>query len=601
MKTLRVKIAITCLVVIAISIGTTGLVNYCVGGRYNDQTIAHDLDAIASGYASSIGEWAQAREEMVNAISSDELGPMTQAAVTQLTASGGFSAASAGFPNKDIIRNRGRAPAPAGYDPTTRPWYMLAVREGGPVLTQPYPDATTGGLVVTFAAPVLKDDKLLAVVGADIPLDTVVNIVKSIRPTPSSFAFLVTTNGSVIAHPERQFVLKQAAMMSPLLDENGLGRLLSADKPVSTTINGVSKLLIGRRVPGTTWTLVVALDSSEALAGVHAMATASVVALVVVSVAAFFLTAALLSGPFRRLRAAVAAMQQIASADADLTNRLPESGYDEVTAIYQAFNRFVDKVGEVLGEVNRGSLNVKRAASEIAAANQSVASRTEGAASALQETAAAMSQLNDAIVQSANAVGSAYSLADQALDIADESDGVVRKVIESMEKIAASSRQVSDITSVIDGIAFQTNILALNAAVESARAGEMGKGFAVVAAEVRALAQRSATAAREIKRLLEQSSEVVRSGHGHASQAGQSMQQIASSIKGLTSTMAALNSTFAEQTNGVGEVNRAVAQLDESAQQNAAVVEQTSAATDALRDEAQRLYEQISQFKLDAA
>jgi methyl-accepting chemotaxis protein len=165
-------------------------------------------------------------------------------------------------------------------------------------------------LVVTFAAPVLKDDKLLAVVGADIPLDTVVNIVKSIRPTPSSFAFLATTNGNVIAHPERQFVLKQAALISPLLDESGLGRLLSADKPVSTTINGVSKMLIGRRVPSTTWTLVVALDSSEALAGVHAMATASVVALVVVSIAAFFLTAALLSGPFRRLRAAVAAMQQ---------------------------------------------------------------------------------------------------------------------------------------------------------------------------------------------------------------------------------------------------------------------------------------------------
>ncbi|MFP3182691.1 MAG: methyl-accepting chemotaxis protein, partial [Paraburkholderia sp.] len=576
-------------------------INYWVGSRYRSQMIAQDQKTIATGYAGSIGEWVRSRQSMVNAIREEQLTLTGQPAVSQLMASGGFSAAYAGFPNKDVVLNYGHSTLPANYDPTARPWYLFAARADGPVLTEPYRAVNTGGLVVTFAAPVRKDSTLRAVVGADIPLDRVVDIVNSIHPTPSSQAFLVSASGNVIAYADRQMLLKPAVELSSSLDGDGLDRLISTAQPQDAMVGRQSKILVGRKVPGTDWTLVVALDRDEALTGLRAMARASVIALLVVCLAAFFLMAALLSGPFGRLRSAVDAMEQVASADADLTNRLPENGQDEVTSINRAFNLFMGKIGSVLAQVHKGSLNVRGAASEIAAANQSVASRTEGAASALQETAAAMRQLNDAIRQSANAVVSAHRLADEALTTACEGEGVVQRVVESMSQIAASSRQASEIISVIDGIAFQTNILALNAAVESARGGEMGRGFAVVAAEVRALAQRSAAAAREIRRLLEQSSQIVESGHGHASRAGQAMQEISTSIRSLTSTMAALNTTFAEQTGGVGEVNRAVVQLDESAQQNAAVVEQTSAATDALRDEAQRLYEQVNQFKLESS
>lgn len=600
MKTLRVKIAFICLLTISVALTAACTINYWVGSTYNDETIARDLQTITNGYAGSIGEWIKARKSMASAIGPEQLGESAQDAVTQLMASGGFSSAYVGFPNKDVVRNRGHAPVKAGYDPTVRPWYRSVTEAGGVVLTEPYRDANTGGLVVTFAAPVMKDDSLLGVVGADIPLDSVIAVVNSIHPTPSSFAFLVSSNGKVIAHPDSKLILKEASVIAPELDAAGLARLSTANKPPCVLIDGQSKLLKASKIPGTDWTLVTALDAAEATAGMRATAKTSIGLTLAVSIGAFILTLALLSVPFRRLRLAVEAMQSIASADADLSRRLPESADDEITSVCRAFNAFICKIEEVLARVHASSMNVKGAASEIASANQNVASRTESTASALQQTAGAMNQLNDAIQESAQAVGSANTLAARASSLAEEGGSVVVQMVTTMAEIAGASKQVSDITGVIDGIAFQTNILALNAAVEAARAGEMGRGFAVVAAEVRALAQRSATAAREIKRLLEQSGDVVESGHGQASRVGHAMHEMSASIKALSSTMATLDVTFAEQTRGVSEVRRTVMQLDDSAQRNAAVVEQTSAATDALRDEAQRLYEQVDQFKLAA-
>lgn len=592
--------AFACLLVISLALSATCAINYEVGTIYNNRMISHDLGTIASGYAESIAQWVTVRKSMVSAVGRDELNASAQDAVTQLMASGGFSSSYVGYPNKDVIRNRGHAPAKPGYDPTVRPWYQLAIRTGAVALTEPYLDANTGGLVVTFAAPVFQDGKLQGVVGADIPLDSIVSIVNGIRPTRSSFAFLVSASGNVIAHPDKKVVRKTASVLAPELDQTGIDRLLRTNEPVAVSVDGVPKLLKAKKVEGTDWILVIALDESDAQAGMHAVAISSLASLLIVSIVALILTLALLSMPFRRLGIAVDAMQAIASADADLTRRLPETGKDEVTTICRAFNAFVDKIGGVLTHVHEGSVSVRGAAAEIATANQSVAARTEGSASALQQTAAAMTELHEAIRQSAAAVGTANNLALHASSLASEGGDVVEEVVTTMDQIAASSKEVSDITSVIDGIAFQTNILALNAAVEAARAGEMGRGFAVVAAEVRALAQRSATAAREIKKLLERSSLMVQAGHGRASRAGEAMREISSSIKTLTSMMATLDSAFAEQTNGVGEVSQAVVQLDESAQRNAAVVEQTSAATDALRDEAERLYEQVSQFRLGA-
>ncbi|QGZ64571.1 methyl-accepting chemotaxis protein [Paraburkholderia acidisoli] len=305
-----------------------------------------------------------------------------------------------------------------------------------------------------------------------------------------------------------------------------------------------------------------------------------------------------LSRSIVRALAGIQGTLERASDSLDLTLRAPDAGNDEIGQTAQAFNRLIARIAEVMTTVRDSAQTVGTASKQIAAGNIDLSSRTEEQAASLQQTAASMEELTGTVRQNAENARQANALAQTSTGVAARGGAVVAEVVTTMGEINRSSARIADIIGVIDGIAFQTNILALNAAVESARAGEHGRGFAVVAGEVRALAQRSATAAREIKTLIEDSMTRIDQGSALVDQAGRTMDEVVGSIQRVTDIMGEISAASDEQSKGIDQVGQAVTQMDEVTQQNAALVEQASAAAQSLDDQARKLQAEVEAFTL---
>ena len=284
----------------------------------------------------------------------------------------------------------------------------------------------------------------------------------------------------------------------------------------------------------------------------------------------------------------------------DLTRKVDTQGKDEVAQLIRAQVDMQTSIARIVREVNQATDSIRTASTEIATGNHNLSSRTEQAASNLEETASSMAQLTSNVSHTADAARQASESAQTNAAAAERGGEAVSQVVATMDDIASSSQKINDIIGVIDGIAFQTNILALNAAVEAARAGEAGRGFAVVASEVRSLAQRSAEAAREIKLLISSSVDKVRDGTAQVHRAGETISAVVSSAQQVSVLIGGITRSAAEQSQGIGEINAAVVQLDQMTQQNAALVEESTAAAESLREQAQRLTELISVFRLQA-
>ena len=301
----------------------------------------------------------------------------------------------------------------------------------------------------------------------------------------------------------------------------------------------------------------------------------------------------------RPLNEAVALAQAVA--EGDLSRDIRVQGRDEISQLSRALSAMVTQLRGIVSEVRSGVEQVSTASAQIATGNTDLSQRTEEQASNLQQTAASMEELTSTVRQNADNARAASQLAQNARDVAATGGSVVADVVSTMQAISDSSQRMSDIIGVIDGIAFQTNILALNAAVEAARAGEQGRGFAVVASEVRALAQRSANAAKEIKNLIETSREKVGDGSRLVTQAGETMANIVAQVQRVNDLVGEITSASVEQSRGIDQVGLAVSQLDQVTQQNAALVEESAAAAESMKHQAMKLSETVSVFRVSAA
>jgi len=299
----------------------------------------------------------------------------------------------------------------------------------------------------------------------------------------------------------------------------------------------------------------------------------------------------------RPLVEAVKVARQVA--DGDLTATIHPRGKDETGQLLDALKTMNDNLLQIVTDVRQGTDTIATASNEIATGNMDLSSRTEQQAGSLEETASAMEQLTSTVKQNADNARQANQLAVSASSVAVQGGDVVGQVVNTMGSINESSKKIVDIISVIDGIAFQTNILALNAAVEAARAGEQGRGFAVVASEVRSLAQRSSAAAKEIKLLIDDSVTKVDIGSKLVEQAGSTMGEVVASVKRVTDIVGEISAATQEQSVGLEEINRAIVQMDEVTQQNAALVEEAAAAAQSLQEQAGHLSQTVSVFKLD--
>jgi methyl-accepting chemotaxis protein len=340
-------------------------------------------------------------------------------------------------------------------------------------------------------------------------------------------------------------------------------------------------------------------EAYEGAAAASKKAVALLLVLLLAAVAVAVGTSLYMSGVIvRPLRRAIAAADQIA--DGDLSADIATTNTDETGQLLRALGRMTQNLRTLVGEVASGAHTVSDTSAQIAQGNLDLSQRTEEQASTLEETASSMEELTSTVTQNAHSARQASQLAVGASEVARKGGDVVGQVVSTMTGISASSKKIADIISVIDGIAFQTNILALNAAVEAARAGEQGRGFAVVAAEVRSLAQRSAAAAKEIKTLIGDSVDKVDAGTKLVDAAGKTMEEIVGSVKKVSELIAEIAAASQEQSSGIGQVNTAITQMDQVVQQNASLVEEATAATESMKEQAASLLQSVSRFKLGA-
>ncbi|MCF2913002.1 methyl-accepting chemotaxis protein [Vreelandella aquamarina] len=601
-SSLRARILLAALTATTLALIVNGVASYYTVQQHNTQQVAHNLDAVVRGNSSALHEWMASRSTMLNgmeeAISSND----PRIALRQLTTSGDFMATYLSLADSgETIFFNGWEP-PADFDPRERPWYQAAAAAQDTIVTAPYVDAQSGDLVVTFARPFYQNNQLQAVVGADVNIRDMIAIVQDISPTPSSFGFLTTGDGSLIAHPNSELALEPTTVLSDELNAAYIEQLANTKQPQQMQLEGSSKLLLSRPIGGNSdWQLVVALDEAEATAGLRAIATTSIVTLLIVAAITAVVFGLLLSLLLRRLLGVRNAMDNIASGEGDLTQRLPEEGNDEVTQIASAFNRFVNKMEHVLIDVRTSSESVHHAANEIAMGGQDLSRRTDNAASSLQQTSASVEQITSTVQHTAASAQEANKLSHAATEVAKEGGQVVSNVVTTMEDISDASNKIGEIVTLMNSIAFQTNLLALNASVEAARAGEHGRGFAVVAEEVRKLAGRSSDAANDIQKLIEDSQAKVNNGTSLVRNAGRTMKDIVDHITRVTDVLEEINAATSEQSDGIKQVNIAVAELDRMTQENAAMVEESTTAAEQLKEQADRLTGTISSFKLSNA
>ena len=499
-----------------------------------------------------------------------------------------------------------------GLDRTLSPttprdqWFYGLLKSGTPYTLDLDKDISSNVYMMFVNARFDAGGGKVGIAGLGLSVDEMAQAVRSYKVGTSGTVFLVRSNGAILVHRDPALVdgkhmLKDLPGFTDELGRAVLNKERFAhavyDAPTGRTF------IASSFVPELDMYVIAEVPEAEVLGGARrTIAITSLVAALVggiVGLLVILFVSRTIAAPVGR---AARMLEEIADGNGDLSRRMPVETGDEVGALAEAFNRFVSSLERMVGAVRQAADSISVASSEVAQGNQDLSHRTEQAASALQQTASSLAALTDSVQANTQATQSAGQLAQSARGVAERGGAAVQQVVVTMEGINGSSHKIADIIQVIDGIAFQTNILALNAAVEAARAGEQGRGFAVVAGEVRSLAQRSASAAKEIRELITTSVQQVESGSSQVQRAGTTMQEMVESVAKVARILEEISHASAEQGRGIADINASIAALDGSTQQNSALVEQSAAAAASLREQADRLLGEVAAFKLgDAA
>lgn len=487
-----------------------------------------------------------------------------------------------------------------------QPWYKdgMAAPKGQCAWAKAYQDAASPQPRTNCAMAIYKNGTAWGVATIDVTLGFFNQLAKQMGETIQGNVLIVEADGKVVGNGA---LVNAAPKLENLADVQ-----MPMAAPLKTLLNGVGNQLLEttydssegeqtlfvQAIPGSPWYLASSLPTSLLKAQSHNMLTRLGLVQIPLAVILLLVSLGFVRAMMKRLNVLNSNIEALSTGGADLTQRLPASNSPEFNAVAQSFNQFISYLQGLLQQVGDSALAITAASREIASGNANLSSRTEDQASSIVETAASMEQLTGTVRQNADNATHANQLAGDASQVAARGTEVVRQVVTTMGEIHHSSRKVVDIISVIDSIAFQTNILALNAAVEAARAGEQGRGFAVVASEVRNLAQRSANSAREIKKLIEESVANIDTGSALVEQAGQTMDELMKGVSSVTTLMSEIMSASREQSLGIEQVNVAITQLDGTTQQNAVLVEQVSAAAQAMESQSTQLERVVQSFRL---
>ncbi|MYN04458.1 HAMP domain-containing protein [Pseudoduganella sp. DS3] len=489
---------------------------------------------------------------------------------------------------------------PIVFDPKpgANDWYDIPKKTGKVFFTEPYAYPVGGKdvLMASLVAPIMIDGQFQGTASADFMLTKLGEILKEMKSIEGGRLSLVSNGGLYASNPAEALVGKPAED----IPKEGLDSIRNGKPYEYEDKQGMAHLIqpLVLHPDIAPWAVKMSFPRAVATASARELLTYTLLVSLLCAVATGFILVAVVFRLTQPLRELGTAMSGLASGNADLSARLEVRGNDELAVIGSGFNTFVGKIHSVLARVRESSDSVAVASKEIREGNSDLSARTEQQASALEETAATMEELTSTVKQNADNARQANQMAARASEVASRGGEVVAQVVDTMASINESSRKVVDIISVIDGIAFQTNILALNAAVEAARAGEQGRGFAVVASEVRNLAQRSAAAAKEIKELIGNSVNQVEAGSALVAQAGSTMEEVVSSVRRVTDIVSEISAASGEQSHGIGQVNEAIGQMDGVTQQNAALVEQAAAAAESLQEQAATLVALVGEFRL---
>ena len=584
------------------------------------------LDEMGEITAQNIQNWLAGRLVLLESVSQTIASESSSEAVRALVKQ---PALSATFLFTYFGRNDGEYIAfppselPTGYDPRQRPWFKAAVAARSTTLTEPYLDAAINELIITAATPSRRDGESLGIVGGDISLKALVDVINALDFGGMGYAFLVSGDGTMLVHPNKQFVMKSLSEIYP----QNTPSLSSAYSEIE--LSGEQRILSFSKVqqlPTVNWYVGISLDKGKAYAALSSFRTTALAATVIAVVFILVLLGMLIRVLMRPLTDMGHAMENIAAGEGDLTRRLKVESNDEFGILATAFNRFVERIHGSIRDVSSATEQVNEVAKRVLAASNSSMVNSDEQASRTNSVAAAINQLGAAAQEIARNAADASQQASGASHQAEDGRKVVEQNIEAMRQlsnnISASCAQIEalntqtvgigQILDVIKGISEQTNLLALNAAIEAARAGEAGRGFAVVADEVRSLAHRTQTSAQEIHGMIEklqvgardsvstmtESQRQSESSVGIANQAGERLGSVTRSIGEIDAMNQSVATATEEQTSVIESLNMDITEINTLNQEGVENLHSTLRACGDLEQQAARLKQLVGSFRI---